>query len=146
MAEKAVKRWYAGEGVQFECSPGCIKCCAIPGVVYVFLGEVQRMADYFGLPADRFMEQYLRHHWGDVFELNFPITEPCMFLEETGCSIYEARPTQCRTFPFWPEYIRTLGTWRGLKKMCPGIGVGRHYSKDEIEAIAAEISIGPFLI
>ena len=31
-----------------------------------------------------------------------------MFLEDGyRCSIYNARPTQCRTYPFWPRFVQS---------------------------------------
>jgi Fe-S-cluster containining protein len=37
----------------------------------------------------------------------------CIFLD-TGtnqCRIYEARPTQCRTYPFWPSIVASVQDW-----------------------------------
>ena len=44
----------------------------------------------------------------------------CIFfdLEKKQCSIYEARPQQCRTFPFW-EYFKT--NIEEVKEECPAI-------------------------
>ena len=32
----------------------------------------------------------------------------CIFLSQDGrqCTIYEVRPQQCRTYPYWPRYIQ----------------------------------------
>lgn len=37
----------------------------------------------------------------------------CVFLEPDGkqCSIYEARPVQCRTYPFWPTIMESMQSW-----------------------------------
>ncbi|MCA8912053.1 MAG: YkgJ family cysteine cluster protein, partial [Planctomycetes bacterium] len=39
-----------------------------------------------------------------------------------GCGIYEVRPTQCRTYPFWPDIMRAPETWQREAQQCPGIG------------------------
>ena len=31
----------------------------------------------------------------------------CIFLDKKKCSVYEARPIQCRTWPFWKENMNT---------------------------------------
>ena len=37
----------------------------------------------------------------------------CVFWEgDAGCAIYPVRPTQCRTFPFWSEHLRSPEAWR----------------------------------
>lgn len=136
---------FVRQGIRFECEAGCVKCCAIPGVVFVKSDEIPRMAEFFKLPVEEFMEVYLRRHWADVYKLNFPDDEPCMFLTETGCEIYEARPAQCRTFPFWPENLSNASAWKGVRKLCPGVDKGRTYLIDEIEEIMVEICFGPFL-
>jgi spermidine synthase len=45
----------------------------------------------------------------------------CVFLKGRLCSVYEARPTQCRTYPFWPEVMSPLG-WLRESARCEGIG------------------------
>jgi Fe-S-cluster containining protein len=39
--------------------------------------------------------------------------DACAFLDGARCTVYEARPTQCRTFPFWKENLRRRGSWEG---------------------------------
>ena len=37
----------------------------------------------------------------------------CIFLDKhtNQCQIYEARPTQCRTYPFWPSIVESVQDW-----------------------------------
>lgn len=58
-----------------------------------------------------------------------------MFLEGKQCSVYEARPTQCRTWPFWPENMDAK-TWdEDVVSYCPGVGKGKLYSQSEIKKL-----------
>jgi len=40
------------------------------------------------------------------------------------CRVYEARPAQCRSWPFWSENVESEGTWEVTKILCPGSGEG----------------------
>lgn len=57
-------------------------------------------------------------------------------LKEGKCTIYEVRPLQCRTYPFWHQNLINQKIWDKEKDHCPGIGKGRRYTKEEIESIA----------
>jgi hypothetical protein len=52
-----------------------------------------------------------------------------------GCAIYDVRPTQCRTWPFWPSNLRSPDDWNRAAQKCPGINKGKLYTFDEIEKI-----------
>ena len=56
----------------------------------------------------------------------------CIFLKEGKCSIYDVRPRQCRTYPFWPQNLRSPEAWARACRACEGIGQGRLYNRDEI--------------
>jgi len=51
------------------------------------------------------------------------------------CMIYRVRPSQCRTWPFWPENLTNPNAWNKAAQKCPGINRGRLYSFEEIEKI-----------
>ena len=55
-----------------------------------------------------------------IKEIAYDEGHACVFFdfEKKGCKIYEARPTQCRTFPFW-EYFKN--NQEELEAECPGI-------------------------
>jgi len=66
----------------------------------------------------------------------------CIFLDRNAvpgkaiCSLYKSRPSQCKSWPFWPEVLESLDVWEESKfgvDGCPGLGVGQRYSFIEIE-------------
>ncbi len=131
----------AVEGIRFDCVEKCVKCCEIPGQVFVVHKDIPAMAGFFNMSADQFIEEKLAEIRHGLYTLDMPDEEPCVYLEDGGCSIYPARPLQCRTFPFWPENMASLKEWRKVVRLCPGIGRGRMYSVDEITDIVAKSSI-----
>ena len=47
----------------------------------------------------------------------------CIFWKD-GCTVYQARPLQCRTFPFWESVVVSPEAWEAVGKECPGINSG----------------------
>ena len=110
--------WYK-DGVQFQCQ-GSGKCCISRGeygFVYVTLDDRKRMAKEFGIPTSSFTKKYCKKTPEGFHLLEEPGRSECLFLENNQCSVYKARPTQCRTWPFWPEFLDAK-KWRAEVKSC----------------------------
>ncbi|MFH1539752.1 MAG: YkgJ family cysteine cluster protein [bacterium] len=127
------------KGLRFECVPGCRKCCEIPGIVFVHKSEIERIAGFLNVTPEKFKRTTLKSYWGDVYYLDYPEDKPCMFMDDTGCAIYEVRPLQCASFPFWPENLCDQKVWERLKKTCPGIDRGKMRSAEEILEILTRV-------
>jgi Fe-S-cluster containining protein len=109
--------------LRFACQKGCTRCCEVKGFVYLSEDDVRRAAEFLGLSQPQFEQQYTiryRH----VIRLRKPLDAQCFFLENGGCSIHPAKPTQCRLYPFWPELVEDVKAWNETGKTCPGIGKG----------------------
>ena len=126
--------WY-GDGLRFECTM-CGACCTgPPGFVAFSDDDAKNMASALGMSLGRFLDTYT-HDTGEPGvgrSLNEVETEhgyDCVFLDRETmpgkalCSIHEARPLQCRTFPWWPEHIKTPRAWQRLSRECEGVGRG----------------------
>ena len=75
-----------------------------------------------------------RDQTNGIWHLKEEKTKPdCMFLKNKGCTVYEARPNQCRTWPFWPELMNAKAWKSEVRTFCPGVGQGKLWSKEEIE-------------
>lgn len=120
-------------GVRFECQ-GSGKCCMSRGsygYVYLSADDRKRMAQELSLPVRTFTRRYCEQSHG-LYHLKNP-EKDCQFLEGTRCGIYAGRPTQCRTWPFWPENMNPR-TWNSeVAPFCAGIGKGKLHSPEEIE-------------
>src|SRR5690606_37897669 len=105
------KPWYA-EGLRFECQ-GSGKCCSSRGqygYVYLTTEDRKNMAKHLNLSLTRFTERFCRksdghyhliENWQPGVSGGKPVKSPdCLFLDGTKCTVYEARPSQCRTWPF----------------------------------------------
>ena len=122
------------EGIRFECQ-GSGKCCVSrghTGYVYLTLEDRRRFAKYFGIPTASFTRRYCQTTDGHIHLKD--TAGPCQFLEGTRCGVYEARPTQCRTWPFWPENMSPRAWDRNVATFCPGVGKGKRWSAEQIRA------------
>jgi Fe-S-cluster containining protein len=59
----------------------------------------------------------------------------CVFFDNQRrcCKIYEARPRQCRTWPFWDSNLNSPEAWEETASRCPGCNRGKLVSFEEIE-------------
>ncbi|WP_165221220.1 YkgJ family cysteine cluster protein [Aquisphaera insulae] len=125
------QRWYR-DGLSFTCTR-CGNCCTgAPGYVWVSPEEIATLAAHRGESVDAFSRRFVRQ-----VGVHYSLTErpggDCIFWDrKAGCTVYEARPAQCRTWPFWPENVETPADWERIRKGCPGAGQGRHHSESEI--------------
>jgi uncharacterized protein len=122
-------------GIQFECQ-GSGKCCTSRGTygyIYLSPADRKRLAANLEMKESAFTQKYCETTDGWV-HLKDPKLD-CVFLEGSRCSVYEGRPTQCRTWPFWPENMNPRAWKRDVVNFCPGIGKGKLYTPEEIQEI-----------
>jgi Fe-S-cluster containining protein len=102
--------------------------------VWVTEAEVEALAARLSLTVEQFGRRYLRRV-GAKLSLVERANHDCVFWEDgRGCTVYEQRPEQCRTFPFWPEITASRASWNRFA-WCRGKDDGRLYSRDEIEQL-----------
>ena len=112
--------WYK-EGLRFKCT-GCGQCCTgSPGHVWVSDEEIAAMAEKLKLSVDAFCKKYTRLIGRKLSLLENPNNWDCVFLEEDKCRLYDTRPKQCRTFPWWSDNLASPCAWKQTAKGCEGI-------------------------
>ncbi len=132
------KKWYA-EGLCFQCTQ-CGRCCTgAPGYVWINEDEIPQMAAALSEPPESFIQKYARRVRGRISLKEMPNGDCILLGNDRRCRLYEQRPVQCRTFPFWPENLKSRIAWNRLATDCPGINTGHRYSADDIERISARI-------
>jgi Fe-S-cluster containining protein len=109
--------------LRFACQPGCTNCCDQQGFVYLNEDDIARAARFVRLPRKEFERRYV-YRTAHQRRFRKPRDRQCPFLEKGGCAIHPAKPTQCRTFPFWPELVQDRAAWKRTAAYCPGIGKG----------------------
>ena len=131
------KAWYA-KGLCFECTR-CGNCCTgEPGIVRVNDEEVSALARRKQMDEASFRKIYTRRLVGGVLSLSETPGGACIFYDsDGGCGVYEDRPRQCRTWPFWTEVLESPARWAQQAKDCPGMNRGPLRSAEDIDALRA---------
>jgi len=133
------QNWWS-DGVRFECQ-GSGRCCVSHGEyghVWMTIEDRRRMASVLKMDVRSFTRKYCERSSDGFFRLKDPPStaadrESCIFLKDKRCSVYEGRPTQCRTWPFWPE-VMNAKTWKKeVAAFCPGVGKGHTISAAQIQ-------------
>jgi Fe-S-cluster containining protein len=134
--------WYAG-GLHFECME-CGRCCAGPGEGYIWVTkpEIRIIADFLKMTPGELRNKFLKRIGLRTTIIEDPFTKDCIFLQVANgrkkCTIYPVRPSQCRSWPFWPNNLASPSSWNKVAEKCGGINRGRLYSYEEIEKIKGE--------
>lgn len=113
--------WYK-DGLRFNCTQ-CGKCCTGgPGYVWVEEKEIEAMAAFLKITVEEFILKYTRQAHGRRALLEDRRSYDCVFLKgRKTCTVYGARPRQCRTFPWWKENLDTPESWKKAAMSCEGI-------------------------
>ena len=127
---------FYSKGLCFECQQ-CSYCCRNePGYVFLSEEDMSALLKKTGLGRAEFIQRYCKIADLGV-EKRISIKEKpnndCIFWEDSGCAVYEARPFQCRSYPFWPMIVENSKAWENEKKYCPGIDKGMSHTREEIE-------------
>ncbi len=103
-----------------KCGGEC--CRGSQGYVWISVDELEDMARARQVEVEAFVRQYVRQ-----VEEKMALRERfvngeyfCCFFDsiDCRCTIYAARPQQCRDFPFWEEFKKDPGK---LLAECPGV-------------------------
>ncbi|MDA1043982.1 MAG: YkgJ family cysteine cluster protein [Verrucomicrobia bacterium] len=100
---------------RFHCTQ-CGNCCRMPGEVRLKGEDVSALAAFLDLSERDFIESHTRLT-NDRKALSLKDTPDgscCFLASDNTCRVNEAKPLQCRNFPF---------TWRYLNAVdvCPGV-------------------------
>ena len=133
--------WFQ-DGLLFECTQ-CGDCCTgAPGYVWVTNEEIASLAATLGMKVHEFEASYVRRVGSRKSLIELANGDCILFDAKTRkCKVYNERPRQCRTWPFWDSNIATPSAWKKTCAICPGSGKGKVYSVEEVLAQSAVIHI-----
>jgi Fe-S-cluster containining protein len=98
--------------------------------------EIAALAEGVGMGHDieQFERRFVRCVGARKSLVEYPDGD-CIFLDPQtlGCTVYQARPVQCRTWPFWTSNLEDPKAWAHTARHCPGCNQGTVYSLKEIE-------------
>ena len=101
------------------------KCCrGFGGYVWVSMEELEKMAGTRNMGVALFSKQYVRQVQGRLSLQERVINGEhfCCFFDyiDCQCTIYQLRPKQCRTFPYWNQFKKDP---QHLFAECPGVSL-----------------------
>lgn len=127
---------FYNDGLKFSCTR-CSGCCRHdPGFVFLSENDLLELLKATGLAREAFIDKYCKKAAlnGSVrLSLLEKQNYDCIFWEDGGCTVYEHRPFQCRSFPFWSENLTSNVQWLALRSYCPGIDRGALHGRAEID-------------
>lgn len=117
------------EGFKFAFDEsGCANCngnCCIgeSGYIWIDEDEIKNLATFLNLEIKDVKNRYLDKYYGKYTIKEKKIDNSnyaCIFFDvsKRRCLIYDYRPKQCRTFPFWEHFKEN---YEEVLKECPAI-------------------------
>jgi Fe-S-cluster containining protein len=130
------ERSFYADGLRFSCSR-CSSCCRYEsGYVFLSWEDLDSLAAALNMGREACMAAWCRWVSFDkgceYLSLKEKRNYDCIFWND-GCTVYQNRPLQCRTFPFWESILVSAAAWKNAGRECPGIGRGKLHSMARIE-------------
>lgn len=135
-------------GLKFSCKR-CSSCCRYDsGFVFLSEKDMEKLTARLKMDKNVFFQTYCRWvtDWEgkEVLSLREKSNKDCI-LWDNGCSVYEARPLQCRTFPFWESVISSAEAWKITASGCPGMNSGALHTGSAIEKCVKKRASQPII-
>jgi uncharacterized protein len=112
--------WFK-DGLKFKCTH-CGKCCTgSNGFVFLSPRDLLFLSREMKMSVQEFIDSYTRIVDGQICLLDAPNSDRCIFLKDNQCSVYSARPIQCRAFPWWLHTLKSPESWAAAAQECEGI-------------------------
>jgi uncharacterized protein len=134
--------WYNKDGLRFQCTQ-CGDCCTgAPGFVWVNKEEIEALAAKLKMEVTKFEAKFVRQV-GSRKSLIEHSNGDCVFFDGATrkCTVYDSRPRQCQTWPFWESNVSSPQAWAHTCEVCPGSGTGNLVPVEKILAQVAVIRI-----
>lgn len=137
MLETIKESPFFSKGLHFSCVR-CSACCRYDkGYVFLSKKDANQLEAALKMNHEEFCAVYCRWIPSENGEERLSLKEKtnydCILWNENGCSVYETRPFQCSTFPFWNSALASRESWEATAENCPGIGSGSFFSQEFIE-------------
>ena len=119
--------------LRFQCT-ACGKCCTGNDDHYIAMSpvEAEKIRTHLGVSKNWFRRRYVTHLTRDTLTARMH-NGHCVFLDTNGqCKIYQLRPVQCRTYPYWSEILESKKSWDNEARYCEGINTGSIVTLKEI--------------
>ena len=133
----------------FQCQK-CAKCCQLKGDVLLTKQEISDIANFLNISEKSFISQYcyiIEKEESILISIKHqPHDNSCIFLKNNRCIIYDVRPIQCSTYPFWTFLLNDEIKWQNEKKLCPGIGKGKKISKRKLDSLEKDFNENDYII
>jgi Fe-S-cluster containining protein len=142
---------FYASGLSFSCTR-CSRCCrGDPGYIFLSQDDLRALLRRLSLDFKTFFGKYctlIDTGTGMALSLRDVITRDvvrnkeqagsktaydCVFWSKGGCAVYEDRPVQCSTYPFWASIMNSAASWHEESFACPGIDKGELRSQSYIE-------------
>jgi hypothetical protein len=136
-------------GLSFGCTQ-CGDCCTGAGGYVLFTPEeAASLARRLGVSEEEFIGRYTHDTSAgrSLREVPGEFGLDCVFLNRTTfpgravCGVYEDRPMQCRTWPFWKSNLASPSAWARASRSCPGMNKGRRYDVQQIRILRDKVDI-----
>ncbi len=107
------------DSFRFSCSPDvpCFNECCRDLNQSLTPYDILRLKNHLEMPSGEFLRQYTSQHTGPESGLPIVTLKPsdshkliCPFVTDTGCRVYENRPSSCRTYPLMRAVSRSRPT------------------------------------
>lgn len=127
--------YYKQHPLRFACT-GCGKCCTGNNDHFVAVThhEQKLIQRFLKISWRWFRRRYIERYEDGQEGLRLGDNGRCSFLgQDNRCRIYAVRPSQCSTYPYWPELVRSRSAWQREAHRCEGIGRGPVVSRSHID-------------
>ena len=123
-------------GLRFKCKR-CSNCCRLsPGYVFLSENDIKDLLAALKIERAKLLDKYCRIVNINSF-LRISLKEKenydCIFWKQGYCAVYNKRPLQCRSYPFWSSILSSKKLWLSQKESCPGIDNGSIHPRQKIE-------------